>query len=453
MSQDLVFVWTRIVGYACRWVLFGLCVVISACSDEDGATDPSSGVRRDTADASQDTTMAILRTPLMYCARNYNPYIEVRDTFTITGRDFSATRPFKIWLVRVDGTSRDTLRLFDNDSVKTAFWFNQSMISTMRWIPKGRYRAEIVDARTHRRMAKVTPDLEVRSLQLRPMERTSFESGDQISLTTVFPWAFDLPYNVDAYLKRYITVWLGDRQLKVDTKIDMTNPYPEHTSFYWLSAAASFSGTGQIKVRDSFLNEEALGPNITIADVPYTRYFAYGEVTWDKVMTWRYTDTVRYLETIVSGKDSTYTQRDTFRVRLRRGCCDTVTRGDTTRFTNGRDTNGFTQSVIIIDADASICRWITMEYVHSTSYSSNKESSNGRTTRSIILRDVPATVLADGSWSIDLDRAAFMRHLVSLDFSGWNSSTHVDYSNRFNQLVGTLTDSDPMRFRLLLSAR
>jgi hypothetical protein len=449
MSQDLVFVWTRIVGYACRIVLCSLCVVISACSNDEGSTDPSTGVRRDTVDATQDTASAILRTPLMFCAKNFDSYGEVRDTFTITGRDFSATRPFKIWLVRVDGTARDTLRLFDNDSATTTFWFNQTMISTMRWIPKGRYRAEIVDAQTHRLLRSVHPELEVRSLQLRPLSKTTYYAGDRIKLTTVLPWGYTNVSGQPEYPRPRISAWIGDQQLKIAPS---TREYtPGIDPLYDVDLFASVHGTGRIRLIDSSINEEALGPIITINALPYTKYFTRATLEWDRAVTWTEATIRRD-----GSPDTTVmerTLRDTIHAIIERGCCDTTTRGDTTKLTDAFSRNGRWQAIVVVDADRTLCRSILLTYNRSTSKRTPFSANGSCEAVRLTLVDVPITILADGSWVAELDAPTFASKVVDLTLS---TSAYDEDGYGYGSAIqanGVILPANPMRFRLQLHSQ
>jgi hypothetical protein len=431
-------------------LLLVLCAILTACSDEPGPVQPSTDVQRDTTDIESDTMAVILRTPLMYCPFN-TLWVEdkARDTFTITGIGFERIHPFKIRLKRIDGASNDELLLFDNDDPKTAFWFNDRMISTMRWIPKGTYRVEIIDARTHRLLHSVLPDLEVRSLQLRPLSKTTYDAGDRIKLTTVFPWGYTNVRGRPEYPSPRISAWIGDQQLK--TTYIPREYSPGTDPLYDVNLSASVPGTGRIRLIDSSINEEALGPIITINAVPYTKYVARATLEWDHTVTWTDT-TVRSVgssDTSVAER----TLRDTIHASIRRGCCDTITRGDTTKLTNEVATNDRWQAVIVVDVDRTLCRSIHVWYFRQSSSYYRPGWSASSEGVWLKLADVPVTVLADGSWLIELDAPGFATHVSELSLTTSQSYYGEDGNGSSTRSVGAIQQGAPMRFRMLLHAQ
>lgn len=464
MSPQPCIVWTRIARYACMVLLYGLTIAVSACTDDEveQPTGPSSGVlreaaktyrdsvnraRRDTTDVSDDTTAAVLRTPIMYCSFMERVYDrETRDTFTITGHSFVNMAPFQVWLVRVDGPMAETLKYFDNDQEKYRFWYNDNMISTMRWIPKGRYRALIVDARTHKVLQNVKPDLVVRSLQLQPLVKTTYDAGDRISLQTVFPWGYTNAYKYPNYPKPRLTAWLGDRQLYFAPSTGESSPGVD--PIFYVELIASVVGTGRLSLRDSSINEEAFGPVITINDVPYTKYFEKATFEWDHAVAWTKTSVIG-----VDTSVTTYWERDTISSIVSRGCCDNITRGDTTKLTDQIRPNDRWQCVVVVDAARTRCRSIQLTYRRSSSYHSTGYSDGSSESVHLSLVDVPAVELTDGSWLIELDATTFATHVSKADLLMTSYVYTPGGPGHTTSTEGVIRPQDSMRFKLLLHAK
>lgn len=428
-------------------VLSVLAITLVACGEPDGpiAPDTNDGtdpVVVDTAPTTRAERPATLLTPTMYC--HYRDvdrfYIDPRDTITIASGRLRSLPEFNVILIRTIGDTTDTLRLLDNRDPATSFWFDDTRISTVRWIPNGRYRVEIVDAINGTLLRRVYPDLEVRSLLLTGVSATSMARSATFKAKLLIPY-----FKGDARWRR-VTAWMGSTQLA----IEYSDASPYGVSFdNEFIIRASHPGSGVFMLRDEHSSEETTGPVITITDVPYSKYFTHASLSWIRTINWHKTTTTTLSDEVVKRKDTTFITTDTLLSDIRRGCCDTLTRGDTTKLTTTVNDQGRWQAVIVVDTAARACRSIILFWREYSSYSDRVDRSNASKFHSIRLRDVPVIIDDQGSWIIRLREADLERHMAEQVFRNDSVSEFV-WTKTVHQAVGMLDPASPLYLELVL---
>lgn len=439
---------TKLYGHLA--LLCVVCFVFTACSgdEESSPVDPSGDgpvIERDTALTWTRQHEATLLTPVLYCHPNESAAImmDVRDTFTIRSSRLTQLPRFVVWLVSLNDALPDTLHLFDNNHQSTSFWFDDHKISTMRWIPQGRYRVLIVDAGSHAVLRSVAPDLEVRSLLITGVNKT------EASLSDSFHVYLKMPYYRGDARARNLTAWMGTTQLPI--RYSNGSPY-EYGLDHAVTVVASSPGSGVLVLREGRSGQESTGPHITVHDVAFSKYFRSADLTWSRRLDWKFEYRLRCGETVLQAKDSSFLTQDTLTKRIERGCCDTLTRGDTTKLTSAENNNDRWQAIIVVDTSALTCRFIRLFWHHSESYRDRTEVSGYYDEEVLSLVNVPVQVMPSGAWQIDLDERTISDHLAGSTFLRSYTWRGIDCFARSQTSVGELNVSVPMRLRLLLNA-
>jgi hypothetical protein len=374
--------------------------LLQACRSSDSIVDPGPTEQ-------PDTSGPVLETPQMWCTLlpYYNGPHGI-DTITISWQGLNSLPEFYVRAIRQDTATGDTIVLMNNRDQYKRFWYNDRLVSAERWIKPGRWRVELVAHDTWEVLGTTTPDLTVRYLKIDSVSDTEILAGSRF---TVYLYkALTGPNGtLTTYFPSEVTAWLDDKQLKIFPG-DQKEIYAWHW-WFWLSVEATSVGSGRIIIKDARCNEIAYGPQITISHPPYSVYFKTGDLNLTTNVSWHSTYTVHSNGELKSRRETTYTDDSTFIQQLYRYCCDSTTKGDTSKFTRTDGRWPLWQAIIVVDTSSSSCPYVRLfiDYM-------DKPELPRR--YNLEFRNMPATISSDGTWIISLDAEAFSRHITTSSF-------------------------------------